>query len=66
MKLDLPAVDRLVDTLENADKRPVPVVAHRVVMVPDAWLALTLALIAGGLCGIAWAMLEGGQRGARK
>jgi hypothetical protein len=67
MKLELPAVDRLVDSLENAHERPVPVMVHRIVLVPDAWLALTLTLIAAGLCGIAWAMSdEGGQRGTRK
>lgn len=74
MKFEFPAVDRLADavqdvrhSMENAHERPAPVMVHRVVMVPDAWLALTLTLIAAGLCGIAWAMSdEGGQHGRRK
>ena len=72
MKLDIPAVDRLADVVADvADQTrhgPAPVMVHRVVIVPDTWLWLSLTLIAAGLCGIAWAMSndsEGGQRGRR-
>ena len=66
MKLDLPAVDRLVDSLENAHERPVPVMAHRVALVTDTWLLFALTLIGVGLCAIGAALLEGGKHGGKR